>query len=87
MRASVVIVTMSDNAVGRKVLHHVQELRPDLPVVVRTNDERDIARLRAGAAEVVPVINMEASLMLASHALVLAGAPINRALRRIRDSF
>lgn len=85
MRASVVIVTMSDTQLAEKVLHHVQELRPDLPVVVRTNDERDIARLSsAGAAEVVPV-NMEASLMLASHALVLVGVPINRVLRRIRE--
>ncbi|HQR58375.1 MAG TPA: monovalent cation:proton antiporter-2 (CPA2) family protein [Azonexus sp.] len=86
MRASVVIVTMSDTPLAEKVLHHVQELRPDLPVVVRTADERDMGRLAsAGAAEVVPE-TLEASLMLASHALVLMGIPLSRVLRRIRQT-
>jgi CPA2 family monovalent cation:H+ antiporter-2 len=86
MRASVVIVTVSDTPLAEKVLHHVQELRPDLPVVVRTFDERDMERLnRAGAAEVVPE-TLEASLMLASHALVLVGIPINRVLKRVRQT-
>lgn len=85
MRASVVIVTMSDTPLAEKVLHHVQALRPEIPVIVRTSDERDMARLaKAGAAEVVPE-NLEASLMLASHALVLVGVPINRVLKRIRQ--
>ncbi len=86
MRASVVILTMSDTPLAEKVLHHVQELRPDLPVVVRTADERDMGRLAsAGAAEVVPE-TLEASLMLASHALVLMGIPLSRVLRRIRQT-
>jgi len=86
MRASVVIVTMSDTPLAEKVLHHVQALRPDLPVIVRTSDERDMAKLaKAGAAEVVPE-TLEASLMLASHALVLVGVPINRVLKRIRQT-
>ena len=86
MRASVVIVTINDTALSEKLLHHVQTLRPELPVVVRTADERDMGRLsRAGAAEVVPEA-LEASLMLASHALVLVGVPINRVLKRIRQT-
>ncbi len=84
MRASVVIVTMADTGLAEKIMHHVQALRPELPVVVRTADERDMERLsKAGAAEVVPE-TLEASLMLASHALVLVGVPINRVLKRIR---
>ncbi|WP_415033253.1 cation:proton antiporter [Azonexus sp.] len=84
-RASVVIVTVSDTALSEKVLHHVQLLRPELPVVVRTADEKDMARLtRAGAAEVVPE-TLEASLMIASHALALVGVPINRVLKRVRQ--
>ena len=86
MRASVVIVTISDTALAEKILHHVLELRHDLPVIVRTADERDMDRLtRAGATEVVPEA-LEASLMLASHALVLVGVPINRVLKRIRQT-
>jgi len=85
MRASVVIVTMSDTPLAEKVLHHVQAIRPDLPVVVRTVDEKDMAKLaKAGAAEVVPEM-LEASLMLASHALALVGIPMNRVLKRIRQ--
>ena len=76
MRASVVIITVSDTPLAEKILHHVQALRPDVPVVVRTADERDMERLsHGGAAEVVPE-TLEASLMLASHALVLVGIPI-----------
>jgi len=86
LRASVVIITTSDTQLAEKVLHHTHELRPDLPVVVRTLDERDFDRLsKAGAAEVVPE-SLEASLMLASHALVLVGVPINRVLKRIRQA-
>ncbi len=83
-RASVVVVTIQDPLLAEKILHHVHALRPDLPVVVRTHDERDLERLaRAGAAEVVPD-SLEASLMLASHAMVLVGVPLNQVLRRIR---
>src|SRR5574343_698949 len=86
MRASVVIGTIGDTALAEKILHHVQEMRHDLPVIVRTADERDMDRLsKAGAAEVVPEA-LEASLMLASHALVLVGVPINRVLKRIRQT-
>ena len=64
----------------------MRELRPGLPVIVRTLDDSDIERLKeAGAAEVVAEI-MEGSLMLASHALMLLGVPLNRVLRRIRDT-
>lgn len=86
MRASVAIVTVSDTPLAEKILHHIHSLRPDIPVVVRTVDERDIDRLsHAGATEVVPE-TLEASLMLASHALVLLGVPVNRVLKRIRQT-
>ena len=86
MRASVVIITVSDTPLAEKILYHVLAARPDIPVIVRTADERNIDRLsRAGAAEVVPEA-LEASLMLASHALVLLGVPPNRVLKRIRQT-
>jgi CPA2 family monovalent cation:H+ antiporter-2 len=86
MRASIVIITVSDTPLAERILHHIHALRPELPVVVRTSDERDMERLtRAGAAEVVPEA-LEASLMLASHALVLLGTPVNRVLKRIRQT-
>ncbi|MBK8890449.1 MAG: cation:proton antiporter [Dechloromonas sp.] len=86
MRASVVIVTMSDTPLAEKILFHVHSARPDVPVIVRTADERDLERLsRAGATEVVPEV-LEASLMLASHALVLLGVPLNRVIKRVRQT-
>ncbi|HZM47129.1 MAG TPA: monovalent cation:proton antiporter-2 (CPA2) family protein [Burkholderiales bacterium] len=85
-RAKAVAVTYSDTASALKILAHVQEMRPGLPVVVRTVDDTDIERLKAaGAAEVVAEI-MEGSLMLASTALALIGVPFNRVLARIRET-
>ncbi|MDP1674471.1 MAG: TrkA C-terminal domain-containing protein [Burkholderiales bacterium] len=58
---------------------------PGLPVVVRLDDS-DVEKLRiAGATEVVADL-MEASLMLASSTLMLVGVPLNRVLRRIRET-
>ena len=86
MRAAALVVSVADTALALRVLELVRGARPDLPVVVRTFDDTDLDRLReAGASEVVPEI-MEGSLMLASHALMLLGVPLNRVLRRIRDT-
>jgi monovalent cation:H+ antiporter-2, CPA2 family len=77
-------VTFADTPAALKILHHVHVARPELPVVVRTVDDEQLdALLKAGAAEVVPEV-LEGSLMLASHALLLVGVPLNRVLRRIR---
>jgi CPA2 family monovalent cation:H+ antiporter-2 len=86
MRAAALVVSYSDTASALRILSLVNEVRPGVPVVVRTVDDSDIERLKqAGATEVVPEI-MEGSLMLASHALMLVGVPFNRVLRRIRQT-
>ena len=86
LRARVLAITYSDTASALRILGLVQELRPGLPVVVRTVDDADIDQLKAaGAAEVVAEI-MEGSLMLASTALMLLGVPVNRVLHRIRET-
>ena len=86
LRAKGLAITYSDTASALKVLGLVQELRPGLPVVVRTLDDTDIEELKAaGAAEVVAEV-MEGSLMLASTALMLLGVPLNRVLARIRET-
>jgi CPA2 family monovalent cation:H+ antiporter-2 len=83
-KARAVAVTFADTAAALKILHHVQQLRPELPVIVRTLDDSELDRLmKAGATEVVPEV-LEGSLMLASHSLLLAGVPLNRVLARIR---
>ena len=86
LRARALVVSVADSALALRILAQVRELRPGLPVVVRTLDDTDLDRLKeAGAAAVVADI-MEGSLMLASHALMLLGVPLNRVLRRIRDT-
>lgn len=83
-RAKALVVSYSDVPAAMKILHVVQERYPQLPVIVRTVDETHMDALReAGATEVVPEI-LEGSLMLASHALVLLGIPLNRVVKRIR---
>jgi monovalent cation:H+ antiporter-2, CPA2 family len=86
MRAKAMVITYSDTASALKILAHAQDARPGLPVVIRTVDDSDLDRLKAaGAAEVVAEL-MEGSLMLASSTLMLLGVPLNRVLRRIRET-
>jgi CPA2 family monovalent cation:H+ antiporter-2 len=83
-KARAVVITFADTASALKILHHVHEARPELPVIVRTVDDSELGRLLdAGAAEVVPEV-LEGSLMLATHSLLHLGVPLNRVLTRIR---
>ena len=86
LRAKVMVVSYADTNSALKILALVRELQPGLPVVVRTVDDSDIDPLKqAGAAEVVAEI-LEGSLMLGTQALMLLGVPLNRVLRRIRET-
>jgi CPA2 family monovalent cation:H+ antiporter-2 len=80
-RASAVVVTYQEVAGAIKVLGHIREHAPQVPVIVRTQDDHDLEALRtAGATEVVPEA-IEGSLMLASHALALVGVPMRRVIQ------
>ncbi|MRR50496.1 MAG: potassium transporter [Rhodocyclaceae bacterium] len=84
-RAHALVVTFSDPQATARVIHHVRELRPDLPVVVRAAEESDVERFTAmGATEVVPEA-LESSAMLATHALALLGIPMHRVIKRLRQ--
>ena len=84
-RASAVVVTYLETASAMKVLSHIHEHAPQVPVVVRTQDDHDLEALQqAGATEVVPEA-IEGSLMLASHALALVGVPMRRVIRIVQD--
>jgi CPA2 family monovalent cation:H+ antiporter-2 len=83
MRAAAVVLTFADAAIAVRVLAHIHDLKPSLPVIVRARDEADIAPLAAaGASEVVPEA-FESGLMLASHTLVWVGVPLSRIMRRV----
>ena len=83
-RASAVVVTYLDNASSLKVVSLTREHAPQVPVVVRTQDDRDLDKFQAaGATEVVPE-TIEGSLMLATHALALVGVPMKRVIRMVQ---
>ena len=84
-RASAVVITYLDVAGAIKVLGHTRAHAPQVPVIVRTQDDHDLEKLQgAGATEVVPEA-LEGSLMLASHALALVGVPMRRVIRIVQD--
>ena len=84
-RASAVVVSFADTPHALTILAHVRELRPEVPVIVRTFDDSDVARIKgAGAAEVVAEV-VEGSLMLATQTMMQLGVPLNRVLRRLRE--
>lgn len=85
-RAKSVVISFCDTPLSLKIIAHIHSLRPELPIIVRTRDDTDVATLKnAGATEVVADI-MEGSLMLASHTMVLLGLPLSKVVRRIRDT-
>ena len=82
-RAAAVVITFADANAAIRVLSHIHQLNPSVPVIVRARDEQDISRLtQAGATEVVPEA-LESGLMLASHTLVMVGVPLSRVMRRV----
>jgi CPA2 family monovalent cation:H+ antiporter-2 len=84
-RASAVVITYLDVNGALKVLANTRSHAPQVPVIVRTQDDLNLTKLqKAGATEVVPEA-MEGSLMLASHALALVGVPMRRVLRLVQD--
>ena len=84
-RASAVVVTYLDVPGALKVLANTRAHAPQVPVIVRTQDDHDLEKLQAaGATEVVPEA-IEGSLMLASHALALVGVPMRRVIRVVQD--
>jgi len=84
-RASAVVITYLDEAGALKVLGHIRAHAPQVPVIVRTQDDHSLEKFQsAGATEVVPEA-LEGSLMLASHALALVGVPMRRVIRIVQE--
>jgi len=83
--ASVVVITFASPEVALRILRAIRELRSDVPVLVRTQDDARLEELQsAGATEVVPE-TFEASLMLLSHLLLLLKLPVPRVIRTVND--
>jgi CPA2 family monovalent cation:H+ antiporter-2 len=84
-RASVVVITFANPDVALRILRAIRELRTDVPILVRTQDDTKLTELQAaGATEVVPE-TFEASLMLLSHLLLLVKLPVGAVIRTVND--
>src|ERR1700693_4932491 len=84
-RASCVVITFANPEVALRILRAVRDLRGDVPILVRTQDDTKLEQLQsAGATEVVPE-TFEASLMLLSHLLLLLKLPVPRVIRTVND--
>jgi CPA2 family monovalent cation:H+ antiporter-2 len=82
-RANCIVITFADPEVALRILRSVRELRIDVPVLVRTQDDSKLVELqKAGATEVVPE-TFEAALMLLSHLLLLLKLPVTRVIRTV----
>lgn len=74
-RARLAVISFSDVREALAILATLRRLRADLPVLVRTPDDRHLDALRAaGATDIVPE-TLEASLTLVSHVLALLDFP------------
>jgi CPA2 family monovalent cation:H+ antiporter-2 len=83
-RARMVVISFADEPAALETLQHIRALRLDVPVFVRTRNDSNLKTFQeAGATEVVPE-SLEASLMLASHLLLMLGVPASKILFKIR---
>jgi len=83
--ASVVVVSFDGPETALKVVRAVRQLRGDVPVLVRTEDDSKLDALQAaGATEVIPEI-FETSLSLVSHVLLFLNVPAREILETTED--
>lgn len=85
-KAKVIIITYHDHHVSLKTLNAIRQIRSDIPVLVRTQDDSHLQEfLDAGATEVIPDI-FESSIMLSSHLLLMLGHPASQVLKETRKA-
>lgn len=88
-RASAVVVSFDDTSTALRVLDLIKQHMPQVPVIVRTRYEKDMAMLKtAGATEVIPDA-FEVSLSLATQTFSQLGLPqeeVNRLVLAERRS-
>ncbi|HEY6484663.1 MAG TPA: cation:proton antiporter [Steroidobacteraceae bacterium] len=81
--ASAVVISFADASTSVAILRSIRRVCPELPVLVRTQDDSRLRELKeAGATDVVPE-TFEASLMLVSHVLMLLDVPVSSVVRTV----
>lgn len=83
--ASAIVITFADVERSLTITRAVRQIRKDVPILVRTQDDTRLDALTAaGATEVVPE-TFEAALMLVSQTLLLLKVPMSKVVRTLAD--
>ena len=85
--ARLLVVTPEGLPTVLAILRLARALRPTLPIMVRARDETDSTQLRAAGATEIVTVTLEASLMIAIHALTLLGVSRSRLARRMIEQY
>lgn len=77
-RASALIITFDDSYIAEQIIHAARPINKNIPIVVRSKDDRHMERLHEiGASNVVPE-SFEASMMLANQVLQNLGISVSK---------
>jgi CPA2 family monovalent cation:H+ antiporter-2 len=72
-RARVLVISFTEVKTSERIARAARELNRDIPMIIRTRDDRHLERLlECGADEVIPD-TVESSMMLAKHTLTALG--------------
>jgi len=83
-KAKLVVIAFGEDRQSLEVIQKVRDLSPNVPILVRTRNDDQLAVLQdAGANEVVPEI-LEGSLMLVSQVLSLSGVPFSKIYKLVQ---
>jgi CPA2 family monovalent cation:H+ antiporter-2 len=83
LRARLCVIAVDQTDVALRILREARRLNDQVPILVRTRDDSQLAELKAaGATEVVPEL-LESSLMLGSHALIMLGLPARQVQEKV----
>jgi monovalent cation:H+ antiporter-2, CPA2 family len=83
--ASTIVVSVDSTETALRIVRAVRQLRNDVPVLVRTEDDSKLDVLQAaGATEVIPE-TFETSLSLVAHVLLFLNVPAHEVLETTED--
>lgn len=84
LRAKALVITFSDAHSSMHITQVVRNLAPDLPIMIRTSDNVDVAALREAGADEVVCDAREGMLMMASQVMMELGHTRSQVARTIQ---
>jgi CPA2 family monovalent cation:H+ antiporter-2 len=85
-KAKIILITIKNSSVAKKIIHQVRQHRNDIPILVRSLDESRMDEFyELGATDVIPE-SLEASIIMASHLLIHLDVPLNEITRDIANA-